>query len=355
MTLLRFPNPGSDWPRMIESFRTIAHAAASPPNDGRPFDLDFMVGALIQARQVSSSGASGQVALQRSTRADRSRDPLFNQLKMYSELYRMLGWLHHTRRRSVFVVSPLGEYIAAEYPRPTSREVQHLATECLLAITFPNPHTENIGIRNLRPFPFLLRLMAELDGITRDEMLVSLYPIEDDQVTGVFDAALERVRGVRGDFAALQEEVQAVAEGRQVNTLKNYTRFPIGVIQAPAVAWAGCRRDRTLYNRSVPLLQLTPRGADLAGALSTIVDVRESELARYPEEMRAHFALVAAYAMVERAGYPIDEVLPLIKNSTRAASKIFDELTIPSRDAILYSPYQQAGDGVLAGVDRIHT
>ncbi|MES2143060.1 MAG: hypothetical protein V4516_01585 [Pseudomonadota bacterium] len=41
----------------------------------------------------------GEEAVARSTRADRSRDPLYNQLKMYAELFRTLGWLHPCPQR----------------------------------------------------------------------------------------------------------------------------------------------------------------------------------------------------------------------------------------------------------------
>jgi hypothetical protein len=340
---------------MIESFRTIATTANAKLGEGEPFDLDFMVAALVEALQVSSSGASGATALQRSTREDRSRDPLYNQLKMYSELYRMLGWLHVSGKRLSFVVSPLGQYIAANYPKPAAPETLQLATESVLSITFPNPHTDNLGIDELRPFPLLLRLMAALDGLTRDEMLISLFPIANDRSGTAFDLAVDRVSDLRGDFAGLQEELERVAEGRQVNTLKNYTRFPIGVIQAPSVSWACSERNRSLYGRSVVVLKLSERGATLAAALAAIVDVRETDLAGFSVEERSHFALIAAYAMVERAGFSLDEVLPIIQKSTGAAKGILDSLGIASRQSILYSPYQQAPKDVLDGIAALDT
>jgi hypothetical protein len=109
-----------------------------------------------------------------------------------------------------------------------------------------------------------------------------------------------------------------------------------------------------LYGRAVPLLRLTDHGKETTASLASVVDVRERDLADYTIAERGHFALVSAYAMVERAGFPLDDVLPLVKTSTEGAARIFDDLQITSREAILYSPYQQAPQAVLAEVDRLH-
>ena len=54
---------------------------------GEPdFTIDDGVAALIRRRMLSSSGAVSGEALRRSTRADRSRDPVFNRVKFLGAL-----------------------------------------------------------------------------------------------------------------------------------------------------------------------------------------------------------------------------------------------------------------------------
>jgi hypothetical protein len=65
--------------------------------------------------QASSLGAVGATARSRSTEIDRSRDPLYNQLKMYSEVYRMLGWLRPAGRRLEFTTTILGDQVAVDF------------------------------------------------------------------------------------------------------------------------------------------------------------------------------------------------------------------------------------------------
>jgi len=94
--MIRFANPGSD----ISSFIRIYVELFESLRDKKSFDLDDITAALIERNLVTSYGYMGQEALTRSNREDRSRDPLYNQSKMYSELYKVLEWLHPATKRS---------------------------------------------------------------------------------------------------------------------------------------------------------------------------------------------------------------------------------------------------------------
>ena len=135
MGVLRFPNPVSDVQKFVDVFRLLHGALADSENFGH----DEIAKVLIETGQASSCGTVGDAALKRSTRADRSRDPLYNQAKMYSELFRMLGWLHCGTNSGHFVFSGVAKYIASEaFSSP-------LVQESLYSIVFPNPHVENRG------------------------------------------------------------------------------------------------------------------------------------------------------------------------------------------------------------------
>jgi hypothetical protein len=348
MPVLRFPNPGSDLAKMVGTFRLI-HDAAQAQED---FDLDFAVRVLIERYQVSSSGAVGEEALRRSTRDDRSLDPLYNQLKMYSELWRMLGWIHPTSSQLRFRTTSLANYLCE--PGYLSPESRRLVQECLLAITFPNPNTENRGIVNLQPFPALLRMMHRMDGmISRDEMIVGIYELLDDQQPGAFEAKVVKVQRLRGDFAALQRELEATAAPRQVNTLQNYTRFPIGALQSSIVQWAVSERLREPYGRPVPFLRLTEIGASVVANLDGRVDVREQHLRSFSNEVRAKFAIIAFYSMIERCGFDIGPVADELARLEVDCGDLYAQLGIGSRASIHYSPMQQADRSIVALTDHI--
>ena len=104
----RFPNPGSD----IDSFIRIFQALFEELGYDTEFSLDDISTALINKNLASSSGYMGNEALSRSYNKDRSRDKLYNQSKMYAELFRSLGWFRTTKSRLNFSLSYLGIHLA---------------------------------------------------------------------------------------------------------------------------------------------------------------------------------------------------------------------------------------------------
>ena len=105
--VFRFSNAVSDIRKFIATYQQLHHELKGTPN----FTHDDATKALISHGLVSSSGAIGDEALRRSTREDRSRDPLYNQHKMYSEIYRMLGWYEPGTARTNFNFPEYGEYL----------------------------------------------------------------------------------------------------------------------------------------------------------------------------------------------------------------------------------------------------
>ena len=345
--MLSFENPGSDFPRFVGSFKVI-HARAHAEGVDE-FDLDFAVKALIDARQVSSSGAVGDEALLRSTRQDRSRDPLYNQLKMYSELYRMLGWLHPVRRQLTFRISVLGEYIARA-PEPFDDRYKELLRELLIAITFPNPNTANIGVINARPMYRLLQITDLTGGyICRDELIVALLTLSDDLAPRAIDVAVATIFELRGDRTKLKAAVEQVATdaGVQVNTLQNYTRFPLGVLKSPVTGWADSVRLTEPYGKSMVFYKLTDFGRMYAGRVASMRDIRWQQLEAFDDENVAHFLNGCFYGMLERSGFDVGEVAELIDVSHRGCEPVLNELGLDSVASVLFSPVQEAPHAML--------
>jgi len=347
--LLRFANPGSDIDKFVRTFGYIAREAGA-----KEYDLDFMVDVAGKGALVSSVGAVGSEAVRRSRRPDRSRDPMYNQLKMYSEIWRMLGWIHVGTKRLLFTTTPIGRLISETEP-PLHPEDKALLQELFLGITFPNHHTENKGIDNLRPFKQLLLLMEGLDGrISRDEMIISLYTMADDLSAGAMSTAVKQVNAVRGYFTALTQTLEntCASDGVQVNTARNYTRIPIGVLTDPNIGWAAEASEKSTYGRTVKFFELTAHGMSVVERLKKMQDVRWQHIAPFKAQERSAFINLAHYAMLERAGFgSVPGQLEFVVYAEGVAARVFESLGIESRLNVLFSPYQQAPTSELVMAD----
>ena len=343
---LRFPNPGSDIDRLIHIFRLIYRGVKNRDS----FDIDQISKILTLHLQASSRGAVGATALARSTGVDRSRDPLYNQSKSYSEVFRMLGWLRPTDQRLDFTATLFGDLIGEDL---VGRDdlTSGLLRECLIGITFPNSSTNNVGVKNQRPFRWLLLLAAELDGvITRHEMIIGLLSVTDDLKSGEFQNAVDRVRRVRGTRSKLIAAIenQARISKIQMVTLENYTRFPVGVLKSLNIGWAVSERRIGIYERPTEALVLTPEGLRTAQLIRDAKDIREEDIADYALNERASFASYAYYSMLLRSGLTPNEVNDDLLTARLGCVQLLADLEISNDPhTFIYSPIQQANDEVL--------
>lgn len=323
------------------------HAALA---DRASFTIDEGVAALIDRRMLSSSGAVGEEALRRSTRQDRSRDPLFNQFKMLSELYRLLGWLHATTAKAHFRCTELGRYVAT-YDGDVRRR---LIEESLLGIALPSSHSENLGVLNLRPFAKALELMLLVgDEIARDELILGLYTMADDLEPKALAARADLIGALRADgrYSEVDRLLVAAADGRQVNTLKNYTRFILGSIRR--IGWTQPGRKSKPYDRSVKFDRLTPHGHELAVDLSGRVDVRASHIGNASVEARSALCIAAHFGMLQRVGVPLQP--QHVSTAQAAMTAAASEIAVVSNatfDRLEFSPYQQADAEALAAAEE---
>ncbi len=324
--MLRFPNPGSDISAFVRTFQALFGVLRALPD----FSLDDMSGALVASGLATSSGYIGQEALRRSTRADRSRDPLFNQSKMYSELFRILGWIHpRPASRQSFMFSFLGSHVGMADFEPTL-----LVKECLLGIAYPNPLVVIKGANSVRPIALILSAAAALGGqITRDEIILGPLDTDDDRRVDSLSEMTERLRSLRRDPNSVKEALRKKAGdvGVQVNTLHNYTRFPLGVLR-----WAGWSRrvqDSGLFH------SLTPDGAEVADRVRNSYDIRAGDLGDFETDEVDSFLQVAVYRMFERAGYSV--AAQGLEAHEHRCRKMLRALRIDDTRRILFSPVQE--------------
>jgi len=327
--MIRFANPGSDIDGIIRIYCELFEAL----NQTSPFDLDDMSLTLVQRNLATSSGYMGERALEYSTREDRSRDPLYNQSKMYSEIFKLLGWIHPLEDSALtFTFTYLGAHAASAKKDPKA-----LLLESILGITFPNPILDSQGDYKLRPFASILLSIAQLDGvICRDEIIIGPMSLSNDRNPDLFKEMIRNIKKLRGSREALSKEITKLSNSRGITrtTMGNYTRFPLAILRWSD--WVISERDSSLYGRSIPVLKLTPKGDALIKKLKDRLDIRYSDLTDTEEEKLIPIAKLAFYQMLSRAGFDIEPLKPNFDDWNRIVEEEF-KVREPE---LQFSPFQ---------------
>lgn len=317
--MLRIPNPVSDPEVFVRVFVQL-HSSLSGTTD---FGLDDISSAMISRGNVTSQGAMGAEALRRSTRADRSRDPLYNQSKMYAELFRSLGWLHSTTSSLRFRFTSLGARVTQE---ATQRS---LVRECLLGMSFPSEAIAVQSSQSIRPFACILRTMNALRTLTRDEMMAGPLSIDDDSDSDAFESMVARLRDCRKHADRLDKWLAAIAKRRGISrrpTMENYTRFPIGVLGRSG--WCVKSRGQLVITESDKLA---------AESIASTADWRLSDFEELPPDVKAPFLRWTYHLMLDRAGLDVS-------NRREQMSLDSQELAAATPRSVrnaYFSPFQQ--------------
>ncbi len=339
--MIRLANPGSD----ISGFTRIFQALVDALEGRQPFSLDDMSAAFVERGLATSSGFMGPEALARSTREDRSRDPLYNQSKMYSELFRLLGWIHPSAdSRLTFTFTWLGLHV-----REAGGNAKDIVRESVLGIAFPNEGVDEQGDYILRPFSTILRSMTQLAGVMcRDEMILGPLCLVDDTDPAQFDAMVRKVRSVRGHAARLDTALDRIATTRRVqrNTMENYTRFPLAVLEWSG--WTAKGNDSSLYGRRVVLHRLTDVGRAQAVFLNSAVDLRARKVSALDAPVKEAVCRLAAIRMLDRAGFDTKPLRADVERWARVAAKAG---VIPSPTSeVVFSPFHEMSPSYVDGL-----
>lgn len=279
---------------------------------------------MIQSNNVTSQGAIGDEALRRSTRKDRSLDPIYNQSKMYAELFRTLGWIQSTTSKLTFTFSLLGDHVAAAHnPAPLLRE-------CLVGIAYPNEVLGVSGGQTVRVIGGILLTLDALGSISRDEMMAGPMSIADDTNERAFNQMNAQIFSCRKRPGQLDILINTIAANRGISrkpTMENYTRFPIA-----AFPWAGWG-----VKKAKGVLHLTSEGHAMAEKLKNAPDFRLSHFKCIPDEAKPAFIRWSFYSMLARAGFDIEPVRSVVEND----ALLLAQHDIPSAGDIFFSPFQQ--------------
>ncbi len=322
--MLRFPNPGSTIENLLHIYKVIYKEL----KELEFFDLDDISKTMTDALLAASSGYVGEEALERSTRDDRSLDPLYNQSKMYAEIFRSLGWIASTEGTALnYVFTLLGEY-AGE-----SNDIDPIFEESILGIVYPNDILDSKSEISSRPFLSILKTLDQLGGyLYRDEMI--LGPMSYDDNSNELTEMINNILLARPDFEKLKKMFSDASKslGIQENTMQNYTRFPISVLEY--CGWIEKESNKTVYSKTVKLMKLTEKGRQLVQDLDLYHDERIALFQKRKDKLKKAMTKLGFYQMLDRSGYDIESVLGDLQ-------KYVDELNKAGVDEkILFSPYQ---------------
>ena len=332
--MLRFPNPSSTIQNFVNVYR-VAHQELAE----RTVDIDDIVRAVVGHNLATSSGHAGNQAIIRSTRTDRSRDPLFNQIKMYAELFRALGWLHPTQQAALrYTFTPLGSQVVL-----SGQHYAQIVGESSLGMAYPSYILlGQRGDYNVRPFSFLLRTMLECNGVmARDEMIVGPLSAKSDRSPTALNEVCSRILAIRAGKEQMDTALVTVARHRevQINTLRNYTRWPIALMRD--LGWVVKPQSRSSTPDGLQnAYTLTTYGRSVAQRVNASFDLRADEIASLSaDELRA-LSLFTHYRMLERSGFDVSSVSRFLDLANPALARAMATLSIqPSMD-ILFSPFQ---------------
>lgn len=345
--VFRFSNAVSDITKFIQTYRSIYEHFYPLTEQGHFLGHKEAYEFLASNGLASSLGAIGQEAIRRSERDDTSRDPLYNQHKMYSEIYRMLGWYEPGSMKTNFNLPEYGDYIAHSDPATVAK----LFALNVLHIVSPNPLTNVKGGNILRPFPMILKMMGSLDGyLTRDEMILTVLACPDDREKDYVPKASERIQRIRKNgLKALQSEIETLKARVGINSkdaLPNYTRFPIAAMKW--TGWAEGIYTKDLYQgASVATLKMTDIGRRELQRISGAIDIRFEDMMKYSRDSQAAFSVWSNLKQLQHVGFDISaysDIIPLLKST---AAPIFAEYGIDDERGLLFFGYQEAPREIL--------
>ena len=331
--MFRFPNPSSTLLHFV-----LVYQAAFDRLHGHVINLDDIVKATVDANLATSSGYVGDEAIARSTRPDRSLDPLFNQLKMYAELFRWLGWLRSTEESaSKYTFTLLGEQVVA-----AGRQWQPLLEESVLGIECPNHVIDVHHQHHIRPFATILKTMLACNhGLSRDEMIVGPLSASTDRATDALRKLAAKVNTLRETPSHIQSALEKLEEdlGIKIDTMRNYTRWPLAVLRD--LEWT--KKDKEPFmtgNEQFEIHRLTPRGIDRAISLSNAVDLRTDQVDKLTFDQKRAFSRWAHFSMMERSGFDLTPVKKQMNSDRNLVQSVLKLLGIPDSMAVLFSPFQ---------------
>lgn len=373
--MIRFPNPKSN----LISLRKVFNEAVICSFDLKkgPISHDDIGRVAAEKGLISSSGYIGEQAIEKSFNRDRSLDRIYNQVKMLTELYRMLGWVlpFYSKGRihkGQFVISPLGlqvrEFTGESFDRirknGSTLHEQDLFEWNLLNICFPHPHTDSKTSQRQRTFAFLLKFALSLGGyLSRDELEVALQ-LQNDRNNSEVEKCFLKVQRFREGKNGIHSYFERISQMLKIqkNTIDNYTRFPLGA--CVDIGWFQKKTFtelpdgiREIYKRQfgkqasrMAFFFVTDYGRKAFEKATNLIDLRMEDLNGYDNEQLV--SLVALILHEQRSVLPSETELDFLLPGAQIVKRFNKEFNFvvnqPVKTNLLFEPFQQLSSPILS-------
>lgn len=327
--MIRFANPGADIEHMVAIFKKI-YAQLS---DFSSFDLNNMADVMTSSNMASSKGYVGEEALKRSYAIkDFSRNPLYNQAKMYAEVYRMFGWMNSTDSALEFNFTLLGAHVAL-----SGNSTKSIIELCLLGIYFPNELLDVRFTNKGKPYVSILKYFNELDDVLyRDEMILgalNLSNSEDEQEFQTSIKLIKELRDSQDSKQALQNAMDDASEilGISCNTMRNYTRILIAALKY--TGWAE-ETHLDIYGKKTKFFKITEYGKQVYEKIKQTTYLTNKDLENLNDLQINAICKIGFLNLLKKADFSVDEDLKNLSNEAKIVSTLYKTTDI------FFNPFQ---------------
>lgn len=235
--MLRFPNPGSDIARFIDTFNQTFS-----DNPDSIYELDDISYIMAKNNSATAVGSIGLMAFKKSQKKDKSLNSIYNQAKSYVESYRWLGWIYAESLNYIYLTA-LGKLIlTGKYDN------KKIFTTCFLCWGTPNKNISTSS--NYKGYAILniLKTSLLLEGkISRDEIILGPMNEEYEKI----QSSVNYIKQIRD--GSINRESELRKSSISVNTQKNYTRLVLSGLK-----YAGLMEKKDKY------FYLTDKGRRIA-------------------------------------------------------------------------------------------
>ena len=324
--MIRFRNPGTQYATHIHIIKQLYNRV----REQAYFTLEDMAIAITQAKLMTAYGYSGEKAIKLSKTDQESMNSTLMNVKMYAELFRMLGWIAPYNEDSSYplVFTYIGLHIAL-----SKNECSRLYEQSVLGMNNPTQFNDNMRYNeHTRFFKCALRTLVDLGGVMyKHELCLGPMSINDEDESA-YQKMLQRIRTIRGSQRRLRDAFVDLAASLNMSTtsVDNSTRTPVGLMKN--CGWVESVNNRTLYGRSMTCIQITPYGRETYKSLQNMCDLRLDKYESFAEPIQDALIRLGTYSMLEKSGYDMASVQDVMQADRTLCADILD------RKDLLFSP-----------------
>lgn len=317
-TMIRFRNPGTQYFTHIHIIKQLY----SRVGEQAYFTLEDMAIAIAQAKLMTAYGYSGDAAIELSNTEQESMNSTLMNVKMYAELFRMLGWISPYSETSSYplVFTYIGIHVAL-----SETDCSKLYEQSVLGINNPTQFNDNMRYsEETRFFKCALRTLIDLGGtMYKHELCMGPMNVSDED-EDAYQNMLRYIRSIRGDQRRLKTAFADFANSLNMSTtsVDNSTRTPIGLMKN--CGWIESVENKSLYGKSMTCIQITPYGRKVYESIQDMHDLRLGEYENIDGSLQEALIRIGVYSMLERAGYDISSVRDIVESDRLACDEILE-------------------------------